>query len=129
MCGASLVELSITPELTVHGAGFDEPFSKPGLPSNCWVVPPPPAVVTVRLTFAVWVLLPPVPVIVTLYVPVVIDEPIEIVIWEEPEPGAAIEVGLKVALAPVGNPEAESETAELKLPEIVVEMVAVPLLP
>jgi len=48
---------------------------------------------------------------------------------EEPEPGAAIEVGLKLALAPAGRPDAESETAELKLPETVVEIVAVPAVP
>jgi hypothetical protein len=52
-----------------------------------------------------------------------------IAIWEDPEPGAAIEVGLKMALAPVGNPAADSATEELKLPEIVVEMVVLPLLP
>jgi len=48
---------------------------------------------------------------------------------EDPEPGAAIEVGLKAAVAPVGSPEAESATAELNTPEIVVEIAEVPLLP
>src|SRR2546430_4511161 len=32
--------LSITPEVTLHGAGLVEPFSKPALPSNCCVAPP-----------------------------------------------------------------------------------------
>jgi hypothetical protein len=48
---------------------------------------------------------------------------------EEPEPGAAMDVGLKLAVAPVGSPDAESETAELKVPETEVEMVEVPVLP
>src|SRR5262249_34553327 len=48
---------------------------------------------------------------------------------DEPEPGAAIAVGLKFALAPVGSPEAESEIAELKLPEPAVEIVTEPEAP
>jgi hypothetical protein len=48
---------------------------------------------------------------------------------DEPEPGAAIEVGLKLAVTPVGAPEAESETAELNPPETVVLIVDVPELP
>jgi hypothetical protein len=48
---------------------------------------------------------------------------------DEPEPGAAIEVGLKLAVTPVGTPEAESETAELNPPEPVVLIVDVPELP
>lgn len=46
-----------------------------------------------------------------------------------PEPGAAIDVGLKVAVTPVGRPLADSATAELNPPETVVVMVDVPLLP
>ena len=46
-----------------------------------------------------------------------------------PEPGAAIEVGLKVAVTPVGWPLAVKATAELKPPETVVVIVEVPLLP
>src|SRR5262249_16562773 len=34
-CAASPVELSITPLVADHGAGFVLPFSKPGFPSNC----------------------------------------------------------------------------------------------
>ena len=48
---------------------------------------------------------------------------------ELPLPGAAIEVGLKAAVTPEGSPEAESETAELKPPLTVVEMVLVPEAP
>ena len=45
---------------------------------------------------------------------------------ELPLPGAAMEAGLKVAVTPAGNPEAESETAELKPPLTVVEIVELP---
>ena len=48
---------------------------------------------------------------------------------EAPLPGAAIEVGLKVAVTPVGNPEADNETAELKPPLTVVVSVELPELP
>jgi hypothetical protein len=58
-----------------------------------------------------------------------VDAPTVIVIVEDPEPGAAIDVGLKAAVAPVGSPEADSETAELNTPDMVVEIVEVPLLP
>jgi hypothetical protein len=44
---------------------------------------------------------------------------------ELPEPGAAIEAGLKEAVTPAGSPVAESDTAELKPPETVVEIVVV----
>ena len=48
---------------------------------------------------------------------------------EDPEPGAAIDVGLNAAVAPVGSPDAVSAIAELKPPETVVVMVLVPLAP
>lgn len=48
---------------------------------------------------------------------------------DAPEPGAAMDVGLKVALTPVGWPVAERAMAELKPPETVVLSVEVPLLP
>lgn len=51
-----------------------------------------------------------------------------IVAAEEPEPGAATEVGLKVTEMPEGA-EAERATAELKPPETAVVMVDDPLLP
>jgi len=34
------VELLMTPLVTVQGAGLVEPFSNPGLPKICVVVPP-----------------------------------------------------------------------------------------
>ena len=48
---------------------------------------------------------------------------------EDPEPGAAIDVGLNAAVAPVGNPDALSATAELKPPATVVAIVLVPWAP
>jgi hypothetical protein len=48
---------------------------------------------------------------------------------ELPLPGAAIEAGLKLAVTPAGNPEADRETAELKPPLTVVETVLVPEVP
>lgn len=48
---------------------------------------------------------------------------------DEPEPGAAIDAGLKLTVTPEGAPDAFRETAELNPPEIAVVMVDVPLLP
>ena len=42
------MELLITPDVAVQGAGLVDPVSNPGLPSNCVVVFPPPDAVTVR---------------------------------------------------------------------------------
>lgn len=66
---------------------------------------------------------------------VIVDVPVAAVLLavkvrvELPEPGAAMDVGLNAAVTPAGSPPAESETAELKPPETVVEIVLVPLLP
>ena len=48
---------------------------------------------------------------------------------ELPLPGAASEVELKLAVTPAGNPEVDSEIAELKPPLTVVEIVLLPELP
>jgi hypothetical protein len=56
-------------------------------------------------------------------------EPIVSVSVEVPAPGAAIDVGLNAAVAPVGSPDALSAIAALKPPETVVVMVLVPLAP
>lgn len=56
-------------------------------------------------------------------VPVGVEEPTDIVIVDVPEPGAAIEAGLKLAVAPDGSPEADNDKAELKPPDIVVDIV------
>jgi hypothetical protein len=52
-----------------------------------------------------------------------------IVIVDEPEPGAAIEVGEKETVVPVGAPVALSEIALLKPPETAVVIVDGPELP
>ena len=44
-----------------------------------------------------------------------------------PEPGAAMELGEKLMVTPVGSPVAERAMAESKPPETAVVTVAVPL--
>ncbi len=107
---------------------MEDPFSKPGLPNTC-VVPPPPAALTVRAIVVVCVIPPPVAVTVTFAAPVVAVLLAENVRVELPFPGAAMDAGLKLAVTPVGKPEAESETAELKPPLTVVEIVVLPEVP
>ena len=58
--------------------------------------------------------------------PVAVALPARNVSVDEPLPGAAIEAGLKFAVAPAGKPEAESAIDELKLPEIEVLIVEAP---
>jgi hypothetical protein len=48
---------------------------------------------------------------------------------DEPEPGAAMEAGLKVVVTPDGTPVAENAIAESKPPETVVVTTAYPLWP
>src|SRR5689334_10505848 len=91
--------------------------SKPPSTMSSDPPPPPPDVVTVNETVVVCVTPPPVPVTVTLYVPAGVEAPAVMVIVDEPEPGAAIDVGLKLAVAPLGRPLAESDTAALNPPE------------
>lgn len=85
--------------------------------------------VTVKVTVAVRVMLSPVPVTVIGYVPAAVLEPTAMVIVELPEPGAAMEAGLKLTVTPLGCPDADNEMAELKPPEMVVEIEDVPLFP
>ncbi len=130
-CGGSVLVLLITRfvawvVVTVHGEGLADPFSKPGLP-RIWVVPPPPEAVTVSAMVVVCVTPPPVAVMVTLEVPVVAVLLAVSVRVELPFPGAAMDAGLKLAVTPEGNPEAESDTAALKPPLTVVEIVLLPL--
>jgi hypothetical protein len=87
------------------------------------------AELTVRAIVVVCVTAPPVAVIVILAVPVVAVLLAEKVTVELPLPGAAMEVGLKLAVTPAGNPEADNETAELKPPLTVVDTVELPELP
>jgi hypothetical protein len=74
-----------------------------------------------RVTVAVWVLPPPVPVTVKVNVPDGAPSRTEIPIVDDPEPGAAIEVGLKVTFTSLGTPDADKAMAESKpLPPLVV---------
>ena len=61
--------------------------------------------------------------------PVAVVEATAIVTLEVPEPGAAMEVGLKLTVTPAGWPLAVKATDELKPPETAVVIVDVPLLP
>ena len=69
---------------------------------------------------------PPLPVIVMVWFPSVALLPTLTVMVDFPEPGAAMELGLKVTVWAAPCPEADRLIAELKPPEIVVVMVAVP---
>ena len=87
------------------------------------VVPP---VVIVSETLVLCETPPPLALIVMVEVPAAAVLPAVKVRVELPEPGAAIDVGLNAAVTPEGSPVAESDTAELKPPETVVEIVLVP---
>lgn len=113
----------ITPVVTVQGAGLVDPFSNPGLPRICVVVPPE---VTVREIVELCEMPPPLALTVIVDVPTVAVLLAVKVRVELPEPGAAIDVGLKAAVTPAGSPLAESETAALKPPETLVEIELVP---
>jgi len=82
--------------------------------------------VTVRVTLVVCWVPPPLPVTVMLYVPAAVLLPTAIVMVDEPEPGAAIGLGLKLTVVPVGAPLADRLMALLKPPLTVVVMVEVP---
>ena len=64
-----------------------------------------------------------------VYVPAVVVEATARVIVDVPEPGAAMDVGLKLTVTPAGWPVADKATAELKPPETAVVIVEAPLLP
>lgn len=64
-----------------------------------------------------------------VYVPVaVVDATVKVTV-DVPEPGAAIDAGLKPTVTPVGAPVEVSAMAELNPPETAVVIVEVPLLP
>ncbi len=74
-----------------------------------------------RVTIAEWVLPPPVPVTVKVLIPSGAPAPTVISIVDVPDPGAAIEGGLKITVTLCGNPDADRAMAELKpLPAVVV---------
>ena len=84
------------------------------------------AAVTVRVTVALCWIPPPVPVTVIGYVPVAVLDPTAIVIVELPPPGAAIVLGLKLIVVPLGAPVADKLIALLNPPLTVVVIVDVP---
>ena len=55
-----------------------------------------------------------------------VADPAVMVRVDDPVPGAAMEVGLKLAVAPVGKPDALNAIAESKLPEMAVLIVLAP---
>ena len=61
--------------------------------------------------------------------PVAVVEATAIVMFDVPEPGEGIDVGMKLTVTPVGCPVADKATAELNPPEIATVMVDEPLLP
>ena len=73
-----------------------------------------------------WVLPPPLPVMVTLDEPAGVEALVVIVRVELPDPGAAIVVGVNVAVAPLGSPDADKLSAELNPPLTLVETVEAP---
>ena len=83
----------------------------------------------VREITSVCVTPPPVAVTVTFVVPVVAVALAVKVRVELPLPGAAIEAELKLAVTPVGKPETDKDTAELKPPVTLVVIVEAPDVP
>jgi len=85
------------------------------------------ALVTIRETVTISVVLPEVPWTLMLYVSATVDEPTVIFIVVVPAP--VIEVGLKLMVTPVGWPVADKEMTESKPFVTVLVMVEVPELP
>ena len=84
------------------------------------------AAVTVSVTVALCWIPPPFPVTVIGYVPTTVLDPTVIVIVELPPPGAAIVLGLKLTVVPLGAPVADRLIALLKPPLTLVVIVDVP---
>lgn len=78
---------------------------------------------TVNAMVVVWVIPPPLAVMVTLAVPAAAVLLAVKVTVELPLPGAAMEAGLNDAVTPEGRPEIVSDTAELNPPPMVVVTV------
>ena len=72
---------------------------------------------------------PPVALIVIVCFPSGADFPTFTVIVEVPEPGFGMDLGLMLTDMPPGNPVADKETADLKLPETAVVILVAPELP
>ena len=83
----------------------------------------------VRVTVVVRVLPPPVPLMAMLRVPVLAREVVVTFIVDVPDPGAAMDVGVKLTVTPDGWPVADKAMAELNPPEMAVVILEVPELP
>src|SRR5277367_4621770 len=70
-----------------------------------------PFFTTVRATVVVCVLPPPVPVMVMVWTPIEARVPTLTVIVDDPEPGAAMGLGLKVTVCWFPSPDADRVTA------------------
>ena len=120
LCGGSADELLITPAVSVHGAVL-APFSNPGLPRSCVGA----LELTVRLMVVVCVKLPEAPVTVTVAGPVVavlLAVSVSVLVL-------VVLAGLKLAVTPLGSPEAESATVPLKPFILLTVTVLAPLFP
>src|ERR1035438_230542 len=97
------------------------------VPSPTNLIPIAAAFATLRVTLAVWVKLPLVPVMVSGYVPSGVVELVVTVSVEVPDPVTV--AGEKLAVAPAGSPLALSVTTPLNpfsAPMLVVKVVAFP---
>ena len=82
--------------------------------------------VTFRITLVRWVLPPPIAVMIMMRFPIEAFFPTFTVIVDVPDPGAAMELGVKVTVWAFPCPEADNVIAELKLPVTAVVIAAVP---
>lgn len=114
---ALMVVVTLSPSTTETEAGVADSVKLPG------------TAVTVSETVDFCVIPPPVPVTVIVYVPADAVAATEMFIVELPDPGAAIDVGLKVTVTPVGWPVADHPTDELKPPVTALVTVDEPVLP
>jgi hypothetical protein len=80
----------------------------------------------VSVTVVVWVVPPPFAVTVMVCFPTLAFLPALTVMVDAPDPGAAIELGLKVTVWALPCPEADKVITELKLPETVAVICDVP---
>ena len=83
----------------------------------------------VRVSVVVWLVLPPVPLIVIVCVPARVLRDTVMLIVDVPDPGAGIGLGLKLTVTPDGTPLADKVIDELKPPETVVVIVECPVPP
>jgi hypothetical protein len=105
-------------------AGSRVPASRDCLSKNLL---PPPHYFTVSATFTLRVRPAPAAVIKKCELPVAAPDFLVRVIVDEPFPGEPTVCGLRLAVIPVGNPETEKASGELKPPKAVVVSFNAPL--